>query len=347
MKNKKERREQSVSRRNFLRSTGLITSGLCLSGLSSPISPGEAGRHGPEADPDEGVSGSRVRDHLWIFACPVGTDDKSLEKANIRGGSRMTPAEGAFWLGVPNLLLIRVDDLPPLPESEIGRTVSGFEQYAISFQPLDRVIWSICGSSGKGGLNELPYVLKMAKDYPNFSGVYLDDFIIDVRKQPDGIRKGRPALSPDELRTLREKLKITGRPMEIWVTLYTELLLPDHPRAFGCDPPLPEFIGLFDVLTLWTWNSDDLRTLEKSLAALEAVAPQKARIALGIYIWDFYNRKPVPPDLMELQCELGLKWMKEKRISEMIFLANTVFDIGAPGAGYAREWIARNGNKKL
>ena len=73
------------------------------------------------------------------------------------------------------------------------------------------------------------------------------------------------------------------------------------------------FLDLFDVLTLWTWNSDELRTLEESLAGLEAIAPKGARIALGMYIWDFQNHKAVPLDLMEQQCELGLKWLKEKR----------------------------------
>ena len=43
---------------------------------------------------------------------------------------------------------------------------------------------------------------------------------------------------------------------------------------------------------------------------------------VGLYIWDFHDRKPVPLELMEHQCELGLKWLKQKRIHEMIFLAD-------------------------
>ena len=60
-----------------------------------------------------------------------------------------------------------------------------------------------------------------------------------------------------------------------------------------------------------------------------------------MYIWDFHNRKPVPVELMKLQCELGLKWLKEKRIHEMIFLANTVLDVGLPSAEFSRQWIAK------
>ena len=55
-----------------------------------------------------------VRDRLWIFAVYTGANDSHLKTGNGRGGSRITPAEGAFWLGVPNLLFIRAYDVPHL-----------------------------------------------------------------------------------------------------------------------------------------------------------------------------------------------------------------------------------------
>ena len=122
----------------------------------------------------------------------------------------MTPAEGAFYLNIPNLLLIRSDNLPRLPDSEHGRAKTSFEQYAISFQPLDRVVWSVVGSGGKGGMAELPYVLSLAKKFPNISGIYLDDFIIDHKKRADGRTVGRPALHPGELKVGPGKAEIAG-----------------------------------------------------------------------------------------------------------------------------------------
>ena len=187
----------------------------------------------------------------------------------------------------------------------------------------------------------------LAKKFPNISGIYLDDFIIDGKRQADGRVVGRPALAPSELESAREKLKSLGRPMDIWVTLYSHELLPEHPRDFGCDPPLADFLDLFDVLTLWTWNSNEMPQLEESLAALEAVAPKSRRIALGMYLWDFHNDGPVPVELMQHQCELGLKWLKENRIHELIFLANTVLDVGLPSAEFSREWIAKVGQQPV
>ena len=73
---------------------------------------------------------------------------------------------------------------------------------------------------------ELPYVLSLAKEFPNLRGIYLDDFIIDQKKRADGRFVGRPALHPSELKTARQRLKSLGRPMDIWVTLYTHEVNP-------------------------------------------------------------------------------------------------------------------------
>lgn len=292
-----------------------------------------------------------VRDRFWIFTVYAGGDNDYLERGGVRGGSRMTPAEGAFWLGVPNLLLIRSHEQPALPGGQSWRAKTSFEQYATSFQPLDSVCWSVVGSGGKGGLGELYPVIQLARKFPNINGIYLDDFIIDAKKRPDGIVAGRPALQPEELKKARESLKSVGRPMDIWITLYTHEITPPRktksPAFRGCEPPLAEFLDLFDVLTLWTWNSDELVALEENMDALQKIAPKKARIALGLYIWDYHNSRPVPQELMRHQCELGLKWLKSGRIHEMIFLANTVLDVGVPGAEFARQWIAEVGSQPL
>jgi len=289
---------------------------------------------------------STVRDRLWLFCVAAGLDNDSFEKAGYRGGSRMTPAEGAFYLNVPNLLMIRSNDLPRLPGAETWRVKTSFQQYAISFAPLDRVVWSVIGSGGHGSLGETNHVVALAKEFPNISGIYLDDFIRS-EKQADGRYVGRPALSPDGLKQARAKLQAAGRPMDIWVTLYRHHLVPTHPHHIPYDPPLASFIDSFDVPCLWTWNADELPQLEETLMALEAVAPKKRRIALGLYMWDYPNKRPVPLELMQLQCEQGLNWLKEGRVQELVFLGNTMLDLGAPSGAFSREWIAKVGTQPI
>jgi hypothetical protein len=295
-----------------------------------------------------------VRDRLWIFTVYAGGNNKDQQGRHhicdfAPGGSRMTPAEGAFWLGVPNLLFIRAKDIPPLPSLETERAKTSFEQYAMSFQPLDRVVWSVVGSGGAGGMNELPPVLDLTRKYPNIRGVFLDDFV-RPDKQENGRMVGRPSLQREDLSLAREQMKSLGRPMEIWVTLYTHEINPVRKTAPGfkeCDPPLASFLDQFDVLTLWTWNSDEIPEWEENLTALEKIAPKHARIAMGLYLWDFHNRKPVPVELMRQQCDLGLQWLREGRIHDLIFLANTMLDVGMPSAEFAREWVRKNGGEKL
>ena len=304
-----------------------------------------------------------VRDRLWIFTVVEGGNNKkspASPNGNVKhyiddfapGGSRMTPAEGAFWLGVPNLLFIRSNSQPASPEVEVGRKKTSYQQYATSFQPLERVVWSVVGGGGEGGMRELPATLSLAQEFPNIRGIFMDDFVRPIpRKKATDAHTGRPAMPLADLRRLREQTKTNGRPLDVWVTLYTHEVNPERKNKAipfrSCEPPLAGFLGDFDVLTLWTWDSTEIPELEANLLALEKIAPKKARIALGLYLWDFQNKKPVSVELMKHQCDLGLKWLKEGRISDMIFLANTMLDVGMPSADFSRQWIKEHGGEKL
>jgi len=303
-----------------------------------------------------------VRDRLWLFACPPGGDAEYLENAGYRGGSRMTPVEGAHWLDIPNLVFVTQDHTrPSLRWAEIKwKAKTTMDQWAISFESLKKVSWSAVGSSGSGGLKTLPDIVSMAKTYPHVTSVYLDDFVKDPVKQPDGRKVGKPAMTEAELKSMREQLGQVGRPMEVWTTIYSREFDPKNADYHDCEPPLVESLKHFDVLVFWTWKSEELKDLEKNLALLEAMKPKSCRIALGIYLWDYTGvdetkksdptyrfGKPTPLDLMELQCGLGLKWLKEGRVSDLVILGNTHLDIGAPSAPWMRQWVKQHGSEKL
>lgn len=303
-----------------------------------------------------------VRDHLWLFGVPPNADVGYFENAGYRGGSRMTPVEGAHWLGVPNLLFITQDFNRPNAmwlESK-WKAKTTMEQWAISFESMQKVNWAAVGSSGGGGLKTLPDIMTLAKRYPNFTGIYLDDFVKDRAKRPDGHYVGKPAMTDDELKAMREQVGKVGRPMEVWTTIYTYDLDPQHADYTHCEPPLVESMKHFDVLVLWTWKSEELKDLEKNLARIEAVKSKETKVALGIYLWDYTGideakkddptykfGKPVPLDLMEHQCSLGLQWLKEGRISDLVILGNTSLDIGISSAPWMRDWIKKHRDENL
>ena len=80
------------SRRSLLRAWAAGGAGLVLGGNSQAQT----------SDQSEALRPRTVRDAFWIFTCAAGSDN---ERWGLPGPSRMTPAEGAFYLGVPNLIM--------------------------------------------------------------------------------------------------------------------------------------------------------------------------------------------------------------------------------------------------
>jgi hypothetical protein len=275
----------------------------------------------------------------------------------------MTPVEGAHWLGVPNLLFITQNHNRPKAmwfESK-WKAKTTMDQWAISFESMKRVNWAAVGSSGGGGLKTVPDIVTLAKAYPNFTGIYLDDFVTrPYTKRADGTTVGTPAMTEAQLKSMRGQLGKVGRPMEVWTTIYTQEFDRKHPDFKDCEPPLMDQMKHFDVVVLWTAKSADLRDLEKNMALLESIKPKTCRIALGIYLWGYWDKdpakaddktyvmgQPVPLDLMEHQCSLGLKWLKEGRVSDLVILGLAGIDQGIPSAPWMRDWIKKHGDEKL
>ena len=259
-----------------------------------------------------------VRDRLWIWGHEAGSHDSGY---NVPGPSRMTPAEAAFYLDVPNIIMVRFRGRPSPP----------YDQYAIPFRPLERVVWSIVGAGGRTQADERDHVFELAARYPNITGVMMDDFF---RPSSDG---GEPAaLSLDALRTERGRLTVSGRRLDLWVVLYTHQL----------DLPVTDYLALCDRVTFWTWEATDLTHLKDTFEKAEALAPAGS-LVLGCYMWDYGLKRPVPTDLMEMQCQQGLEWLREGRIQGMIFLASCVCDIGLDAVEWTRRWIAQVGDETL
>jgi len=296
------------ARRRFLKTVATGAAGLTLGRASgSPAA-------GPASGP---VRPQTVRDKLWIFACPAGTDNTKDNHWGLPKVSRMTPAEGAFYLGVPNLMLIRADGKPPIPS----------DQYAIPFRPLKRVLWSLTGSGGRTSEEVREDAFRLARRFPNIVGFIMDDFFH---------KDGSGNLSVEQLRDLRKRFFVDGRKLDLYVVVYTHMM----------HLPIREHLKYCDKITLWTWNSRDLRNLEENFQRLEKMAPNHGKL-LGCYTWDYPNKQAVRMDLMKKQCRLGLSWLKEGRLEGMIFLANTTGDLELETWEYARKWIAENGDKPL
>jgi hypothetical protein len=263
---------------------------------------------------------STVRDKLWLWGHDAGAHNDSW---GLPRPSRITPTEAAFYLGTPNLIMVRYLGRPPLP----------FDQCALPFRALKRVAWSVVGASGQTDERERAHVLDLAARQPNITGLMLDDFF--GSEQP-AQGDDPAALPPDMLRELRGQLTVGGRRLRLWAVLYEHQL----------EKPLAPYLELLDLVSFWTWDSEKLHGLEGNLERLEKAAPRCGKV-LGCYLWDYGKKKPMPLDLMQRQCESGLDWLRQGRIEGMIFLASCLCDLELEAVEWTRNWIAKVGETQL
>lgn len=277
----------------------------------------------------DAVAEGTVRDRLWLFACPTNSDYGYLGRRSV-----MTPAEGAFYFGVPNIIMVQCKGRFPY-----GKFESPLGQYAVPLRSLKRIVWSVVGSGGYSSEEETEEVLQMAAENPRLVGLMLDDFFtgnIDDGFAAD--RKGRKArLALDELQEIRQRFLAASENGEIFATLYN--------RHLGLERELEEYMELIDVLIFWS-GSKNVYKLESKLENARRLYPKK-KLMLGCYMHLFFDRQPLPVEDMKLQCQVGLRWLQEGRIEGIIFIANTLMDLDLEAVDWTRDWIREIGETAL
>ena len=117
----------------------------------------------PKAASQRLLAPSTVKDKFWLWGHDAGAHNDSW---GLPKSSRITPTEAAFYLSIPNLIMVRYSDRPPLP----------FDQYVVPMRSLKRVVWSVVGASGETDEKERAHVFELASHHPNITGVMMDDF---------------------------------------------------------------------------------------------------------------------------------------------------------------------------
>jgi hypothetical protein len=272
----------------------------------------------------------RVKDHLlpvaWMgqrsgkgYGCGATTGAHN-DGWGLPGPSRITAAEAAFYLGIPNLIMVRYKGRPPLP----------LNRYAVPLRALRRVVWSAVGAHGQTDLEERSHILDLAAHHPNVTGIMPDDFFVDKPQEEPA------ALSLDQLRELRGRLSASENRLDLWAVLYEHQL--NH--------RLTPFLELLDVVSLWAWDAEKVRAISDSLGQLEALAPSSKRV-LGCYMWDYGRKRPMPLDILKEQCASGLSWLRQGKIEGIIFLASCICDLELEAVEWTRRWIGKIGDEPM
>ena len=276
----------------------------------------------------------KLRDALWMFGVPAHENDTHVggwlrhRKEDDPNrfpstGSSMTPAEAAFFLGIPNVIMVCCDGMPS-PFTEYA------EKYLYSFLPMDRVLWSSTGSAGYRDGREEEYVVAKHEEYPNLCGCYMDDPLGQFEKYPE---EQRTQMAKEFVSGIRRKLDACSRPMDIIVTWYPYVAREDDGEVYKD----------VDGIAIYTWNALDLEKLDAVMVSAREMFPDK-KIYLGAYLYDYDRSFPLTAEQMEYQCERGKRWLLDGTIAGMIFVTNAVMAPGMKNDIWLRDWIKKNGN---
>jgi len=299
----------SPSRRRFLRSVAASALAAALPGEAQAQAPGKR---------------ATVRDRLWVWAHDAHFYNG---ECGLPGKSRITPVEGAVYMGVPNVMFIQYQGIPASP----------FEQYFVPFKAMKRVYWTLSNNGNQehrlGAEQEDVYRLAAAN--PNIQGLLLDDYLIGPGTAQEPHYTAQVSLH--DLAEARRRMDGLGRRLELAAVVYAGQL----------DPAIAPLLASMDTVLFWTWTPPELEGLERNFRRLKQLLPGK-KVLLGCYMWNFsVPPGPMPLPLLKRQCDLGLRWLKAGDIEGMIFLATNICDLGLEAVAWTRRWIAEHGDEPL
>ena len=264
-------------------------------------------------------SSGDYRSKGYVVEVREGTDQGAPWRKVYQGEMPNLPAGmGTAKVGVEQLTGLRVTLLGTYDADELAQScgLKGLRLYCKG-EPVDVSGWKATASSEFSEEHGARHVLGSSKTGENSAPL-------------------PAAMTPEELRQLRQETVVNGERLPIVCVVYTNQI----------SPRMLPHVNEVDKVAVWTWFGKDLEHLETEFVKLEKVVGDKP-ILLGCYLYDYGVHKALPVEWMKHQCELGLKWLKEGRIEGMIFLATNVVDIDLEAVEWTREWIKQVGDEPL
>jgi len=266
---------------------------------------------GAQNNTPEGPPPTKLIDTMWLWLNPPLEPDED-------------------YMGIPNIMVATPtgDSQPSLAD-----TVARVEQEAGGRVACD---WLSPGE-GFDFTDSLGLVQTVARQSASMEAVILDDM-------STGTIKGE-GMKPEALSRLCRAIQAQPRPLSLVGVVYTMSTEPDSPHYV---PNLPDYMRFLNVVLLAEWHGAKLPQLEESLARCNELSGGKP-VILCLYLHDFGGGRPMPLDMMELQCETARRWLHEGRIMGVVFAPSFVRNDAqdTEAVEWARQWIERVGHEPL
>lgn len=263
------------------------------------------------------VTVAKLRDKFWLWGHP---ENRYFNEYGNYRHSRMTPMEGAMYLGVQNMFMIPV-----------GVKVNP-RQYNKSFRPLQQVGWSIDNAASNS--LALENLIEAAGEFPNITCGVFDDFVGQRKVQPQDVAKYKAVnhrMHHNEV-----------RPLTMWMVLYT--------HEFGVDQSedswLQPYIDVFDGIIMWTWKEKDIVLFEEKFDKFRTMTVNQRRM-LGLYLWNFGEHKEATAKAVQWQFDRYHQLLLAGDVEGIVLHTNTMADLDYEAYDVAVEWMQKHGDEEI
>lgn len=230
------------------------------------------------------------------------------------GGDHIDMPGACAAMGIPNVCVIRFQALPKKPFGDYCETLSGLDGFGWSVGDNDR---------GYTFAQKVEDAIDLCNMYPKLNSIWLDDWLNSA-----SIR--RPV---SELVALKARLAKTFRKPKLSVVFYS--------TEFDLDPK-PVF-DVCDQISFWVWEAKDIPQMEARFRRCRELAGPEKPILLGLYMWNFAQESPMPPELMRRQLDFAGRMMKSGEVSGLIFHCTPLVDCDLEAVRMAKAWISLHG----
>ncbi len=260
---------------------------------------------------------AKLRDKFWVWGHPEGRYNHEFGNEE---ESRMTPMEGALYMGARNMFMVPV-----------GVDVN-MRQYNKSFVTLDQVGWSIDNAADDP--TALEKLIEQAKDFPNINCGVFDDFVGYLSRHP---------LPPERYHAVRERMHGNEvRPLDMWMVLYT--------HEFGLkaedDALFKQYIDAFDGIIMWTWHEPDLCQFEEKYEIFKRLTEGKRRM-LGLYLYNFGDHKKATAQAAAWQLERYTHLLRAGEVEGIVLHTNTMADLDHEAYDVETRWMREHGDEEI
>gem|GEM_PF-129398 len=264
-----------------------------------------------------------LRDRLWMWGHDAGSLKQEYGIGN--KGTDIEPAAALKYMGIPNVCMVLFTGTPLPP----------FDDFVKQFAQTKRLTWGfVHGAKNFTTAEKKRQALNLAEKMPNLIGLDMDDFFIGDASPRAGSKEASANLTVAQVEQVKQELVANSRRLDLSMVIYSnQLRLEIKPH-----------VDLVDTVYFWTWKARDLVNLEANFATYRKITPNTPTL-LGIYMWDFGEKKEIPIPLMEHQCRLALDWLKKGAIDGIIFHCTPLCGMKFEAVEWAKDWIAKHADE--